>query len=253
MVTAETVLEFQHVSKRYRNGVLGLDDINFSVPKGQFVAVVGLSGAGKSTLLNSVNRMIEITNGSVLVNGQDVTKVRGRKLRHMRRQIGMIFQGFNLVERATVQKNVLAGRTGYYPTWKTLLGWYSTQDQALAVEQLKKVNLVQKLYQRADQLSGGQKQRVAIARTLMQDPTLVLADEPVASLDPKTSTGVMRDLYNLKKYEKITVLVNLHSVELALKYADRIIGLRDGRIVYDRAADQSNQAELQEIYEHGKE
>ncbi|USS88438.1 phosphonate ABC transporter ATP-binding protein [Fructilactobacillus hinvesii] len=249
----ETVLELKHVNKRYPNGVKGLDDINFTVHKGEFVAVVGLSGAGKSTLFNSINRMVDVTDGQVIVDGQDITQVNGKELRRMRRKIGMIFQSFNLVNRATVQKNVLAGRTGYYPTWKTLLGIYSKEDQQKAVAQLEKVNMVKKLYRRADQLSGGQKQRVAIARTLMQDPTLVLADEPVASLDPKTSKGVMDDLYNLKKYEHITVLVNLHSMELALKYADRIIGLRDGKLVYNKPIAEANEADLREVYEHGRD
>ncbi|USS85662.1 phosphonate ABC transporter ATP-binding protein [Fructilactobacillus myrtifloralis] len=252
-MTEKTVLELKHVNKVYPSGVVGLDDINFTVHEGEFVAVVGLSGAGKSTLFNSINRMIDVTDGQVLVDGEDITKVHGKELRRMRRKIGMIFQNFNLVERTTVQKNVLAGRTGYYPTWKTLLGLYSKADQQQAVAQLDKVNMVKKLYRRADQLSGGQKQRVAIARTLMQDPTLVLADEPVASLDPKTSKGVMDDLYNLKKYERITVLVNLHSMALALKYADRIIGLRDGKVVYNKPIAEANEAELRDVYEHGRD
>ncbi|USS89303.1 phosphonate ABC transporter ATP-binding protein [Fructilactobacillus cliffordii] len=252
-MASKTVLELKHVNKVYPNGVKGLDDINFTVHEGEFVAVVGLSGAGKSTLFNSINRMIDVTDGQVLVDGTDITKVNGKELRRMRRKIGMIFQSFNLVNRTTVQKNVLAGRTGYYPTWKTLLGIYSKEDKQQAVVQLEKVNMVKKLYRRADQLSGGQKQRVAIARTLMQNPTLVLADEPVASLDPKTSKGVMDDLYNLKKHEHITVLVNLHSMELALKYADRIIGLRDGKLVYNKPIAEANEADLRDVYEHGRD
>ncbi|USS90744.1 phosphonate ABC transporter ATP-binding protein [Fructilactobacillus carniphilus] len=252
-MAAKTVLELKHVNKVYPNGVKGLDDINFAVHEGEFVAVVGLSGAGKSTLFNSINRMIDVTDGQVLVDGEDITKVNGKQLRRMRRKIGMIFQSFNLVDRTTVQKNVLAGRTGYYSTWKTLLGIYSKEDKQQAVAQLEKVNMVKKLYRRADQLSGGQKQRVAIARTLMQNPTLVLADEPVASLDPKTSKGVMDDLYNLKKHEHITVLVNLHSMELALKYADRIIGLRDGKLVYNKPIAEANEADLRDVYEHGRD
>lgn len=249
----QIVLEFKHVNKTYQSGVKGLEDINFKVNRGEFVAVVGLSGAGKSTMLNSINKMIDITDGEVLVDGVDISKLKGKALRQMRRKIGMIFQNFNLVERTTVQKNVLAGRSGYYPTWKTMLGLYSKADKQKAVEELDKVNMVKKLYRRADELSGGQKQRVAIARTLMQDPTLVLADEPVSSLDPKTSKGVMDDLYHLKKYENITVLVNIHSVELALQYADRIIGLRDGKLVYNKPIAEANEADLKQIYENGVE
>ncbi|WP_056998202.1 phosphonate ABC transporter ATP-binding protein [Fructilactobacillus fructivorans] len=245
------ILQVNHVTKVYPNGIKGLDDISFNVKRGEFIAVVGLSGAGKSTLFRSINRMQDITNGEIFINGTDISKLKGKELRHFRRKIGMIFQSFNLVNRLTVQKNVLSGRVGYYSTWKTILGLYSKGDKEKAVRSLDHVNMLKKLYDRADSLSGGQMQRVAIARTMMQEPDLVLADEPVASLDPKTSEGVMKDLRNLNVKDHDTVLVNLHSIDLALEFADRIIGIRDGQLVFDKAAAQSTPDDLKEICEGG--
>ena len=181
---AEKLIEFQQVRKVYPNGVVGLDNINLTINKGEFVAVVGLSGAGKSTLMRTINRMHDITSGDILLNGRSIVALKGKELRQLRREIGMIFQNFNLVKRSSVQRNVLSGRVGYYPTWKSALGLFSKEDKEKAELALQRVNMAEKIYTRVDQLSGGQQQRVAIARTFMQDPQIILADEPIASLDP---------------------------------------------------------------------
>lgn len=245
----EPIISFDHVSKTYPNGTVGLDDINFDIYPGQFVVVVGLSGAGKSTMLRTINKMHEITDGKLTVNGIDTKQLKGKPLREFRRSIGMIFQDFNLVKKVSVKRNVLCGRVGYYPTWKSVLGLFSKEDQQKAQDALKRVNLAEKYYTRADELSGGQQQRVAVARTFMQDPQIILADEPIASLDPLTTHAVMDDLKSLNKDYGMTVLVNLHSVELALEYADRIIGLRGGQLVYDKPIEDASAAELHDIYE----
>jgi len=242
------IISFKHVNKIYGNGTVGLKDINFEIPQGQFLVVVGLSGAGKSTLLRTINRMHEITSGEIKIDGEPIQAYKGRALRLLRRKIGMIFQGFNLVNRSSVERNVLAGRVSYYPTWKTLCGLFTQSDREMAVRSLQRVNLADKLYTRADELSGGQQQRVAIARTLMQEPKIILADEPVASLDPLTTKAVMDTLQRFNKEDNITVIVNLHSVPLARQYADRIIGLQAGQLVYDRPISEVTEADLNEIY-----
>ncbi|GEO66828.1 phosphonate ABC transporter ATP-binding protein [Levilactobacillus spicheri] len=243
------IISFKHVNKIYDNGTVGLKDINFDIPRGQFLVVVGLSGAGKSTLLRTINRMHEITSGEVLVDNESVSDYKGKALRHLRRQIGMIFQNFNLVKRATVEKNVLSGLVGYYPTWRCVLGLFTPHDRKRAFQALDRVSLTKKLFSRADELSGGQQQRVAIARALMQDPKIMLADEPIASLDPRTTKAVMDTLKRLNREDGITVIVNLHSVELAREYADRIVGLRSGELVYDEPIDQVTEAGLNQIYQ----
>ncbi|KRM19810.1 phosphate phosphonate ABC transporter ATPase [Ligilactobacillus hayakitensis DSM 18933 = JCM 14209] len=248
----KAVIEFKDVKKVYPNGTVGLKNINLSLYEGEFVVVVGLSGAGKSTLLRTVNRMHDITSGDLLIEGQSIVNLKGKALRNLRRKIGMIFQGFNLVKRASVQRNVLSGRVGYYPTWKSVLGLFSKEDKQKAVEALKRVNMASKIYTRADELSGGQQQRVAIARTFMQDPTIILADEPIASLDPKTTKSVMDDLKQLNKDFNMTVLANLHSVDLALEYADRIIGLRAGELVYDKPIAEVSRSDFDSIYDESK-
>lgn len=248
----KAVIEFKDVKKVYPNGTVGLKNINLSLYEGEFVVVVGLSGAGKSTLLRTVNRMHDITSGDLLIEGQSIVNLKGKALRNLRRKIGMIFQGFNLVKRASVQRNVLSGRVGYYPTWKSVLGLFSKEDKQKAVEALKRVNMASKIYTRADELSGGQQQRVAIARTFMQDPTIILADEPIASLDPKTTKSVMDDLKQLNKDFNMTVLANLHSVDLALEYADRIIGLRAGELVYDKPISEVSRSDFDSIYDESK-
>ncbi len=249
---AETpIISFNNVNKIYRNGTVGLKDISFTIPQGQFLVVVGLSGAGKSTLLRTINRMHEITSGEIKIENEPINDYKGQSLRLLRRKIGMIFQGFNLINRSSVERNVLSGRVSYYPTWKTICGLFTKADREKAVRSLQRVSLADKIYTRADELSGGQQQRVAIARTLMQDPKIILADEPVASLDPLTTKAVMDTLQRLNREDGITVIVNLHSVALARQYADRIIGLRAGQLVYDRPIADVTEADLNRIYAEG--
>ena len=227
------MIVFDHVSKVYPNGTVGLDDVDLTIADGEFAAIIGRSGAGKSTLLRSVNRMHRITSGTLTVNGTDVSSLSGKSLRRFRRGIGMVFQSFNLVTRTSVIQNVLAACVPDMPFWRVLLGAFRKADKIKALESLDKVGILDKAYMRADQLSGGQQQRVALARTLTQDPKIILADEPVAALDPVTAKQVMQDFVHINKDMGITILLNIHHVELALEYADRIIGIRAGRIVYD--------------------
>ena len=242
------MIQFDHVSKVYPNGTVGLDDVNLTIQDGEFVAIIGRSGAGKSTLLRSVNRMHRITSGTLTVNGINVSTLSGKSLRRFRRGIGMVFQSFNLVTRTTVIKNVLSACVPDMPFWRVLLGIFRREDKMKALESLDKVGILDKAYIRADQLSGGQQQRVALARTLTQDPQIILADEPVAALDPVTVRQVMQDFVRINKEMGISILLNIHHVELAIEYADRIIGIRAGRIVYDGPSKQVDQAVLNAIY-----
>ena len=239
---------FDHVSKVYPNGTVGLDDVNLTIRDGEFVAIIGRSGAGKSTLLRSVNRMHQITSGTLTVNGVDVSSLSGKSLRRFRRGIGMVFQSFNLVTRTTVIKNVLSACVPDMPFWRVLLGAFRKEDKIKALESLDKVGILDKAYMRADQLSGGQQQRVALARTLTQGPQIILADEPVAALDPVTAKQVMQDFVRINQEMGISILLNIHHVELALEYADRIIGIRSGRIVYDGPSANVDQTVLDAIY-----
>ena len=242
------MIQFDHVSKVYPNGTVGLDDVNLTIQDGEFVAIIGRSGAGKSTLLRSVNRMHRITSGTLTVNGINVSTLSGKSLRRFRRGIGMVFQSFNLVTRTTVIKIVLSACVPDMPFWRVLLGIFRREDKMKALESLDKVGILDKAYIRADQLSGGQQQRVALARTLTQDPQIILADEPVAALDPVTARQVMQDFVRINKEMGISILLNIHHVELAIEYADRIIGIRAGRIVYDGPSKQVDQAVLNAIY-----
>ena len=239
---------FDHVSKVYPNGTVGLDDVNLMIRDGEFVAIIGRSGAGKSTLLRSVNRMHQISSGTLTVNGVDVSSLSGKSLRRFRRGIGMVFQSFNLVTRTTVIKNVLSACVPDMPFWRVLLGAFRKEDKIKALESLDKVGILDKAYMRADQLSGGQQQRVALARTLTQGPQIILADEPVAALDPVTAKQVMQDFVRINQEMGISILLNIHHVELALEYADRIIGIRAGRIVYDGPSANVDQTVLDAIY-----
>ena len=239
---------FDHVSKVYPNGTVGLDDVNLTIRDGEFVAIIGRSGAGKSTLLRSVNRMHQITSGTLTVNGVDVSSLSGKSLRRFRRGIGMVFQSFNLVTRTTVIKNVLSACVPDMPFWRVLLGAFRKADKIKALESLDKVGILDKAYIRADQLSGGQQQRVALARTLTQNPRIILADEPVAALDPVTAKQVMQDFVRINEEMGISILLNIHHVELALEYADRIIGIRAGKIVYDGPSANVDKAVLSAIY-----
>ncbi|PFQ53593.1 phosphonate ABC transporter ATP-binding protein [Bacillus cereus] len=242
------MIEFRNVSKMYPNGTKGLKNINLKIQKGEFIVMVGLSGAGKSTLLRSVNRLHEITEGEIIIEGESITAAKGKGLRRMRRDIGMIFQNFNLVKRSTVLKNVLAGRVGYHSTLRTTLGLFPKEDVELAFQALKRVNILEKAYARADELSGGQQQRVSIARALAQEAKIILADEPVASLDPLTTKQVLDDLKNINEDFGITTIVNLHSIDLARQYATRIIGLHAGEIVFDGLVEEATDEKFAEIY-----
>lgn len=242
------VILFEHVNKTYGNGFQALKDINLSIDQGEFVAIIGLSGAGKSTLIRTINRMHEISSGNLLVNDVDVSLLKGKELRKFRRGIGMIFQSFNLVTRATVLKNVLTAKVPDLPLWRTALGIFPKKDCIAALEALDKVGILDKAYSRVDQLSGGQQQRVALARTLAQNPQIILADEPVASLDPVTAKQVMTDFKKINQEMNITVLINIHHVELALQYADRVIGIKNGNIIFDGSVISVTKDVLSEIY-----
>lgn len=242
------MIEFKNVSKTYPNGVKGLKNINLKIEQGEFVVIVGLSGAGKSTLLRSINRLNEISEGEILIDGNSITMAKGSSLRKIRRDIGMIFQSFNLVKRSTVLRNVLSGRVGYHSTLRTVLGLFPKEDENLAFEALERVNILEKAYTRADQLSGGQQQRVSIARALAQEAKIILADEPVASLDPLTTKQVMDDLKRINKDLGITTIVNLHHVDLAREYATRIIGMHAGEVVFDGPVEHATNEKFAEIY-----
>ena len=235
------MIEFKNVYKTYPNGFTALKNINLQIEQGEFVAIIGLSGAGKSTILRCINRMHDISKGELTVDGVEVDSLRGKELRRYRRKVGMIFQSFNLVTRSTAIKNVLTADVPDMPFFKVLFGIFSKEQKMHALESLDKVGILDKAYTRCDQLSGGQQQRVALARTLNQNPKIILADEPVASLDPITA----------KQY-KISILLNIHHVDLALKYCDRVIGIRAGEIVFDGPASTITQEQIDEVYNGAK-
>ena len=247
------MIEFKNVSKRYPNGFEALKNVNLTIDQGEFVAIIGLSGAGKSTLIRTINRMHDITGGELTVDGTDVMSLQGKELRRFRRKIGMIFQSFNLITRTTVIKNVLTAFVPDLPWWRATFGIFTKEEKIAALEALDKVGILDKAFVRAYQLSGGQQQRVALARTLAQNPQIILADEPVASLDPVTAKQVMDDFLRINRDMKITVLLNIHHVDLALQYATRVVGIRAGEIVYDGPARNVNQEILDSIYQGGKE
>ena len=242
------MIKFDKVNKVYPNGLHALKNVSLEINQGEFVAIIGLSGAGKSTLLRTINRMHDISEGSLIVNGQEIKNLKGKDSRTFRRKVGMVFQSFNLVTRTTVINNVLTSRVPDMPLWKSIIGLYSKEDKIIALEALDKVGILDKAYVRADQLSGGQQQRVALARTLAQKPEIILADEPVAALDPITATQVMDDFKKINKELNMSVLINIHHVDLALKYADRVIGIKAGEIVYDGAAKDVTNEVLKQIY-----
>lgn len=249
--SAKPMIELQNVSKVYDNGTVGLKKVSLTIHKGEFVVVVGLSGAGKSTLLRSINRLQDVSSGNINIAGESITSARGKKLRLLRRNIGMIFQSFNLVKRSSVLRNVLTGRVAYYPSWRTTFNLFSKRDKQRAYQALQKVDLADKIYARADELSGGQQQRVSIARVLTQNPEIILADEPTASLDPRTSERVMGDLKMLNNNYGMTVVANLHSVPLAREFGERVIGIRSGQIVYDGKMKDTPQSVFDDIYSGG--
>lgn len=245
------MLEIRHLKKIYADGTVALRDVNFQVPDGEFMVVIGLSGSGKSTLLRCINRLIDPTEGEIIWNGVDLAKLKGDELRHARRQIGMVFQHFNLVKRSSVMVNVLAGRLGYSPTWRSVIGSFSGNDRKRALEALGRLGITEQANKRADELSGGQQQRVGIARALMQDPKMILADEPVASLDPVLAHSILQHLERLNKEDKITVLCSLHYLDLVQRYGTKVIGLRAGELVYEGSQEdirRMTDSEFKKIY-----
>lgn len=242
------MLKIENLTKIYDNGFKALDNVSIEIPKGQFVAIIGLSGSGKSTLLRCINRLIDPTEGQVTWNGTDITAANDEELRLIRRRIGMIFQQFNLVKRSDVITNVLSGRLGYTNPLYSFVNHFSAQDKQDALANLARVGIREQAYKRASALSGGQQQRVGIARALMQNPELMLADEPVASLDPATSHSVMKYLELLNKEDGITVLCSLHFLSLARAYADRVIALKDGVLQFDGLPQDIDNDRFREIY-----
>lgn len=242
------MLKLHKVSKTYRAGDKALHEVSFEVPAGQVVGLIGPSGAGKSTLIRCINRLVEPTRGAVTLGGSELTALNGRELRRMRRRIGMIFQEYALVERLTVMENVLSGRLGYVPAWRSYLRKYSADDIAMAFSLLDQVGLAEHCNKRADALSGGQRQRVGIARALEQNPELLLVDEPTASLDPKTSRQIMRLIRSACQERNLPAIINIHDVMLAQQFSDRIIGLKAGEIVFDGAPDALTDEVLTTIY-----
>ena len=241
------MLRVQNLTKVYPNGTQALKDVSFEVKDGEFLVVIGLSGSGKSTLLRCINRLIDPTEGKIFWDDMDVTAAKPTELRHIRRHIGMIFQQFNLVKRSNVITNVLSGRLGYANPWLSLLGIWPQAEKDRAVDALGRVGIPDKAYERADALSGGQQQRVGIARALMQEPRIILADEPVASLDPVLSHSILQYLEQLNK-EGITVICSLHFLDLVHRYATRVIALKDGVKVFEGLPAEINRAKFKEIY-----
>ncbi len=241
------MLKIENVSKTYPNGTQALKNVSFEVQDGEFLVVIGLSGSGKSTLLRCINRLIDPTEGKIIWDGVDITAASPAELRGIRRHIGMVFQQFNLVKRSSVLTNVLAGRLGYANPWLSLLGIWPQEDKRRALQALERVGIADKAASRADALSGGQQQRVGIARALMQDPKLILADEPVASLDPVLSHSILQYLEQLNK-EGITVVCSLHFLDLVHRYATRVVALKDGVKVFEGLPKEIDRAKFKEIY-----
>ena len=227
------MLRLEQVSKIYGDGTRALLDVSLQIEAGEFVVILGKSGAGKSTLLRCINRLVEPTSGKIFFGDQEVTAMNGKKLRSLRQKIAMIFQNYNLVSRISVQTNVLSGALGRTSAWAALINYFEKNEIAAAHQNLERLEIGGKAGQRADQLSGGQQQRVGIARALMQHPKIILADEPVASLDPATSRTILDILRRINREDGVTVLCNLHLPELAREYAQRIIAMNEGKVIYD--------------------
>ena len=245
------MLEIKNLTKIYGDGTVALRDVSFEVQDGEFLIIIGLSGSGKSTLLRCINRLIEPTEGQIVWDGTDITQVDPAELRHIRRQIGMIFQQFNLVKRSTVLTNVLSGRLGYVNPWPSLLYRFPKEDRQIALRALERVGIADQAHKRADELSGGQQQRVGVARALVQQPRIILADEPVASLDPVLAHSILGYLEQLNQEDNITILCSLHYLDLVQQYATRVVGLRGGRIVYRGSREdirRMTDEEFKEIY-----
>ena len=245
------MLKIDNLCKTYPNGTQALNGVSFEVEEGEFLAVIGLSGSGKSTLLRCINRLIEPTSGNIIWNGDDITAATGKEIRNIRRQIGMIFQQFNLVKRSSVNINVLSGRLGYVSTLPSLFHIFSKEDHERVKKTLEMVGLADKIDVRADSLSGGQQQRVGIARALMQEPKMILADEPVASLDPVLAHSILKYLEKLNKEYGMTVICSLHFLDLVHRYATRAIALNEGLLVFEGMPQEIDDAMFKHIY--GKE
>lgn len=243
------ILEFQHVSKVYNNTTKALDDLSFSVKEGEFLSIIGPSGAGKSTVLRCINRLVDATDGKIIYNGKDIMHINKRQLRNVRTKTGMIFQHYNLVDRLSVTENVLHGRLGQKSTFSGMIGHYSESEKEQAFAILEELGLAEQAYKRCDALSGGQKQRVGIARAIMQQPKLILCDEPIASLDPKASKTIMDHLAQINQSMQITCIVNLHQVDVAMKYSQRILGIAAGKLVFDGTPSELTQEKIHEIYQ----
>ena len=242
------MIKFENVSKVYPNGTRGLEDINLEIEQGEFVGIIGTSGAGKSTLIRTINALNNITAGTLIVNDTDVAKLKGKGLREFRKHVGMLFQSYNLVPRVSVIRNVLSSRVPNMSFLKVCFGLFSKEDKLKALDALNRVGILDKAYIRADQLSGGQQQRVSLARALAQDADILLADDPVAALDPVTAREVMDDFKRINQELNKTVLINIHHVELALEYTDRIIAVKKGRIVFDGPSSSVTQEILDDVY-----
>jgi phosphonate transport system ATP-binding protein len=242
------MLEIKNLTKIYDGGTKALDNVSFSVPNGEFLAVIGLSGSGKSTLLRCINRLVEPTQGQVLLNGEDIAAASDDDLRGYRRRIGMVFQHFNLVSRLSVITNVLTGRLGYNNPAMSIINRFSKEDIEQAMFQLERVGIADKANQRADELSGGQQQRVGIARAMMQNPEIILADEPVASLDPVLAHSIMQYLEKINKENGVTVICSLHFLDLVHRYANRAIALNEGKLVFDGEPKTIDDVKFKEIY-----
>jgi phosphonate transport system ATP-binding protein len=245
------MLEIRHLTKVYDDGTVALEDVSFSVPDGEFLVIIGLSGSGKSTLLRCINRLINPTEGEIIWNGVDLAKLDGAELRQARRKIGMVFQHFNLVRRSTVFTNVMTGRLGYSPTWSSVLHRFSKEDQEKAWAAMQRLGIKDQANKLARELSGGQQQRVGVARALMQDPKMILADEPVASLDPVLAHSILEYLEKINKEDNLTVLCSLHYLDLVKRYSTSVLGLREGHVVYQGSKQdiqRMTDAEFKNIY-----
>lgn len=243
------MLEIKNLTVEYGN-FRAIDNVSFTVKDGEFVAVIGSSGGGKSSLMKAINLLVKPKSGSVKIDGEEVTELSSRKLRMKRRKIGFVFQDYNLIDRLSVIENVLTGRLGYKSSLKSLLGIFSKEEYENAEKALEKVGLSEKLFVRGDELSGGQKQRVAIAKALVQEPKIILADEPVASLDVNSSKIIMEYFKEINRVQGITVIINIHDVNIALKYADRVIALKKGKIVFDGKGSEITDDVLKRVYEN---
>jgi len=249
MLTEPPILQVKDLRARYSNrGPEILKGISFDVEYDDFLAIIGPSGAGKSTFIRCINRLVSPSSGEILLDGKDVLKLNSRELRRLRRNIGMIFQEFNLIDRMSVIDNVLSGRLGYVGNTRALLRLYSRADIERAISMIERVGLSDHVDKRADELSGGQRQRVGIARALMQDPKLLLVDEPTSSLDPKISREVMNLIRDIAREFKVPVLCNIHDIKLALEFCNKVIGLQDGIKKFDGLVDEVNESHLDEIY-----